>query len=80
MDVLQNSTKEDDITCMLLADITRGRMSVKIKESKYCHIFNELAVVAGILLRRQQAVIPEGLREYVIAGHHNIGTHGQHLP
>ena len=62
VEVLQNYTKEDDMTITLAANINRGRMSLKIKESKYHLVFEELAVIAGIVLRGQRAVIPEGLR------------------
>ena len=45
-------------------------MSVRIKESKYHLVFDELAVVEEIVLRGQRAVIPEGLRADVMAVAH----------
>ena len=70
VEVLRNYTKEDDMTITLVANINRGRMSLKIKESKYHLVFEELAVIAGIVLRGQRAVIPEGLRADVMAVTH----------
>ena len=70
VEVLRNYTKEDDMTITLVANINRGRMSLKIKESKYHLVFEELAVIAGIVLTGQRAVIPKGLRADVMVVAH----------
>ena len=56
VDVLRQYSQEDNTIISLIKDVQKERLTKKFKETKYKAVFEELALVKGILLRGQRVV------------------------
>ena len=75
---LREATRQDDTLQLLIKDILQGYVSTKnkLKLSPYLHVFQELSVVDGLVLRGTKLLVPASLWKTVVKlsheGHQGI--------
>ena len=74
---MQKATDEDPTLLALKGCIHQGRIDTKAENLQaYKHVFSELAVVDGIVVREDRIVVPETLRQRMVEIAHE-GHQGQ---
>ena len=68
MERLWEATSQDDTLQLVIKDFTQGYVSTKnrIELSAYLHVFQELSVVEGLVLRGTTLIVPDWLWKTVV--------------
>ena len=75
LEEIRTATKEDAVLSTLISTIGQRYCPNNPILSSYKHVFNELTVIDGVVMREHKIVIPQILQERVIEGAHEGHQH-----